>query len=171
MQKIKVLDHGHIGIVRNASPDIERNLSCTKCKQVQQRENFPDAKYRGKSYSNGPRGGKSSHCRTCNNLRAKTWTKVNIKKVSLSARKRHLLSKFGMSLEDFNVMLLQQDNCCGICGCEGDSPRVKQKNFCVDHSHNTRAVRGILCDSCNLILGYANDDVALLKKCITYLEK
>jgi len=173
--KINLLNHGYVRLVESMGSDLSvvRNahLECTQCKQVQPRENFPDAKYRGKSYSNGPRGGKSSHCKACNNLRAKVWAKGNPEKVALNARKRHLSAKFGISIEDFNVMLLEQNNSCVICGCGIASERSRQQNFCVDHNHATGAVRGLLCDSCNLVLGYANDDVKLLKKCITYLEK
>jgi len=41
----------------------------------------------------------------------------------------------------------------------------------VDHGHNgDRAVRGILCHKCNILLGAAEDDVERLAKAITYLR-
>lgn len=145
-------------------------LECTKCKQIKDRDQFPNARYRGKSYTNGPRGGKSSHCKTCNNDRSKKWAQKNKQRVTINARKRHLMTKFGITLEDYNTMLERQGHKCFTCGCGVDSPRVKQKNFCVDHDHKTGKVRKILCDSCNLILGNANDSISLLEKCIKYLE-
>jgi hypothetical protein len=137
---------------------------------MKNRDQFPDARYRGKIYTSGPRGGKSSHCKTCNSDSTKKWAEKNKQRVAENARKRHLMTKFGITLDEYDEMLERQDQKCFICGCDAKSPRVKQKNFCVDHDHKTGDVRKILCDSCNLILGNADDDIELLKKCINYLE-
>lgn len=58
---------------------------------------------------------------------------------------------------------------CDLC----DSPEVKgyKNDFCIDHDHKTGEVRGVLCRSCNLALGYFKDDVKLLNNAIKYLNK
>lgn len=43
--------------------------------------------------------------------------------------------------------------------------------ICLDHCHETGSFRGWLCDHCNLILGHAKDDPALLRNLADYLEK
>lgn len=146
-------------------------LQCTKCKCLKDFNDFPTARSKGKVYENGPRKGKSSHCNACASARAREWALKNKDKVDAKARSGHLRRKFGLTVEQYNEMLSEQGGVCGICKCTLLSPRVKQKNFCVDHNHSTGAVRGILCDACNLILGNANDDVELLSKCIHYLEE
>ena len=51
---------------------------------------------------------------------------------------------------------------CMICGADD--------RLCIDHDHSTKAVRGILCLSCNLGLGSFKDDPEKLKMAIKYLE-
>lgn len=42
---------------------------------------------------------------------------------------------------------------------------------CVDHSHGTGTVRGILCHNCNVGLGHFFDKIVLLQSAITYLNR
>jgi hypothetical protein len=75
--------------------------------------------------------------------------------------------KYGITLEDYNIMLFEQDGCCAICGIH--HTEIK-KSLHVDHCHTTGKVRGLLCYSCNTILGHAQDDINILKKTIKYLN-
>lgn len=61
---------------------------------------------------------------------------------------------------------------CWICGNEETSIAKSGKPFrmTVDHDHETGAVRGVLCRSCNLGLGHFRDDVSLFMKAIAYLH-
>jgi hypothetical protein len=40
----------------------------------------------------------------------------------------------------------------------------------VDHDHNTGAVRGLLCHSCNTGLGHLGDSVETLARALDYLQ-
>ena len=44
-------------------------------------------------------------------------------------------------------------------------------DLCIDHCHETGAVRGILCGLCNKALGQARDSVEVLSNLITYLHR
>jgi len=46
----------------------------------------------------------------------------------------------------------------------------KQTPFVVDHCHVTMKVRGYLCNTCNVGLGSINDDPAILRRMLNYLE-
>lgn len=71
--------------------------------------------------------------------------------------------KYGVTRDQFEDMIKKQDNRCAIC--------LKiLKKFVIDHNHETGKVRGILCWSCNTLLGMAGDDIAILKRSVKYLN-
>ena len=83
-----------------------------------------------------------------------------------SRRNSQLKFKYNMSITDYNNLCNEQHNKCAICF----GPPTRN-NFSVDHSHRTDQIRGLLCDTCNLMLGHSEDSVLLLQKAIHYLER
>ena len=71
--------------------------------------------------------------------------------------------QYGITLAEFDAMLLSQNNRCAICQDTG--------KLCVDHCHNTGKVRGLLCYKCNTVLGQARDSTEILTKAIAYLQQ
>jgi len=78
-----------------------------------------------------------------------------------------------MTQEQYDDMLQAQGGVCAIC----KKPETSRKNnieevrpLAVDHCHSGGHVRSILCAKCNLILGKAQDDIALLRAAADYLE-
>ncbi len=45
---------------------------------------------------------------------------------------------------------------CGICGSDSD--------LVIDHDHDTKRVRGLLCRGCNAAIGHLHDDMGLILK-------
>lgn len=83
-------------------------------------------------------------------------------------------SKRRISLEQYQQMLEEQDNKCGICGQEEtckDPRQDRVRRLSIDHCHRTGIVRGLLCHSCNTAIGKLKDDVELLHKAIKYITK
>jgi ribosomal protein L36 len=77
--------------------------------------------------------------------------------------------KYGISLEDFDLMLQKQNYKCKICG----KPHVeddKENRLYVDHCHKTGEIRHLLCRRCNTGLGLFEDNIQLFKNCINYLH-
>lgn len=82
---------------------------------------------------------------------------------------------YGIRPEQYYERLKEQNFVCAIC----DEPETslfwnnpdKVKKLAVDHSHETGKIRGLLCWRCNSILGRVGEDVNLIGKMITYLEK
>lgn len=80
---------------------------------------------------------------------------------------------FGITLDEYNTKLENQNYCCAICGKESGTDLhsgARTKQLSVDHDHRTGLVRGLLCNDCNRAIGQMKDDVKLLRKAAEYLE-
>jgi hypothetical protein len=89
------------------------------------------------------------------------------------ARKSNLKSCFGMSLEEYDLILISQNNVCAICE-KKESAKWKDGrilNLSVDHCHKTGKIRGLLCQKCNRGIGYLDDDITIVNKALIYLKK
>jgi len=87
---------------------------------------------------------------------------------------RQLKRFHNITLEDYNLMFLQQNGVCAICGKEETIKNTKYNkplDLAVDHDHKTNKIRGLLCACCNKALGMFYDNVLLLNSAIAYLEK
>ena len=84
-------------------------------------------------------------------------------------RERMLLKEYGITPDDYAKLFEQQKGCCAICGSQESGHNVTQ-HLLVDHDHITNKVRGLLCSSCNLLLGKAHDSIKLLLGAIFYLK-
>ena len=84
---------------------------------------------------------------------------------------RMKLTNYGITKEQYDAMLAEQNNACAICGCGPDSNRCTHGHLAVDHCHTHGNVRALLCDHCNQALGRMNDQPALLVAAAAYLEK
>lgn len=97
-------------------------------------------------------------------------SRANKKYGSTHKRKEYMRAtklrlNYGISIEEYNSLLIRQNNKCAICGAEvGWSGR----RLGIDHDHDTGEIRGILCQNCNIGIGHLNN-VDLLNKAITYL--
>ncbi len=82
-------------------------------------------------------------------------------------RKKEILKRHNITLVQYDKMFEQQNGACIICGLPELSCRL-----CIDHDHETNEIRGLLCRSCNVRLGYfermKND--GFIKKADRYLK-
>lgn len=74
--------------------------------------------------------------------------------------------KYGLTSEEYELMLEKQEYRCAVCRCTENG-----RTWHIDHCHNTQLVRGILCDNCNRGLGHLKDDLEIVRRLVTYLEK
>jgi hypothetical protein len=72
---------------------------------------------------------------------------------------------YGISVEDYERMLAEQDGGCHICGKKPEGKRALD----IDHDHTTGKVRGLLCSNHNRALGLLNDDIKLMLRSVEYL--
>jgi hypothetical protein len=94
------------------------------------------------------------------------WDKANPEKRKLHSYKARV-KKYNLSIEEYENMLKQQNQCCAICV----EPLDKAEKTHIDHNHHTNKVRGILCHGCNTSLGGFRDSIKILKSAQKYLEK
>jgi hypothetical protein len=73
-----------------------------------------------------------------------------------------------LTVFDYNRLIESQGYLCAICGVHEDA---FAHGLGVDHDHTNGKVRGLLCGSCNAILGLAKDSVGILESAVAYLLK
>ena len=103
-----------------------------------------------------------SRCKTCQSARWKKYKEGVDPDVQW---RNHIKRTYGITEEDYCNMWNDQEGLCAICG----SDHNKGRRFAIDHCHDTGKVRGLLCDSCNWMLGNAKDNIKTLAKGIEYL--
>jgi hypothetical protein len=75
------------------------------------------------------------------------------------------LYKYGVSGEQFDAMLKEQDARCAICRTIDPG----NQGWNLDHDHTTGAARGVLCYSCNIGIGHLGDDLRRVLLAALYL--
>lgn len=89
--------------------------------------------------------------------------------VKAETMRRNLWKNYKMTPDEFNGLWEAQSGKCAICDVDM-APRGRAKNsVAVDHNHENGAVRGLLCRTCNVGIGYLNDDPDLLIAAAEYL--
>lgn len=85
-------------------------------------------------------------------------------------RRRHLRRKYGLTVEQYENMLAEQNGLCALCGLPPDETDL-QKILVVDHDHETNQIRGLIHGRCNALIGYAREDVRVLTCAIGYVTR
>lgn len=152
-------------------------LKCTKCKIEQELSCFNKEKRK--------KNGLKSYCKTCQKnydilrkikdpekqkQRAKDYRqrikKETPEKLFISNRKTKLKRDYNLTLEQYELMLKEQNGVCYLCNA-----LPNKKLLAVDHCHKTNKVRKLLCSSCNTALGLFKDNIDVLNKAINYLKE
>lgn len=83
---------------------------------------------------------------------------------------KHIWRKYKLTVEAFLTMLVSQDSKCMVCDRELVLFTSDRKEHpCVDHCHRTGVVRGLLCASCNVTVGYLEKDEYRTYSALAYL--
>lgn len=93
------------------------------------------------------------------------YRKEHSKKIKEFEKNRHLINKYGITYDQKNQMVIDQGGLCASCK---QPLGIKPQNICVDHDHDTGKVRKILCNSCNLALGYMRESPVLVSGLLEY---
>ena len=131
--------------------------NCPKCGIKKERSEFHKDKTRN--------DGLAGFCKPCLLQKTQKWRDENPDELKQSQRRTRRKREYGISREDYDHMLVSQNNECAIC----NNPIGYEA--AVDHDHETGVVRGLLCNTCNTGLGMFKDNIEFLKSAIAYLTK
>lgn len=105
------------------------------------------------------RDGAGTYCVDCRRKSRKTEPKQ---------RGYRLKYEYGITSGDYCRMFALQLGRCAICK---QNRLNRYGNLDVDHDHATGKVRGLLCNSCNQMLGQAGDSATVLRAAVAYLGR
>jgi len=162
---------------------VDGKKRCTSCKE------WLDVAQFGTHLTRIGRFRYNSRCRPCDSKHATEWNRRNREKHRLNQEAHRLAMgikpqkkwpwkkgtreyeqnkyyrmEYGITLADYNRMLVDQNGKCAICKRSGEKLHV-------DHDHATGKVRELLCNSCNTALGFLNEDVSRLSAMRKYIQK
>lgn len=80
-------------------------------------------------------------------------------------RHSHLKANYDIDDVEFERMKKAQGGKCLIC------EEIPKQRLAVDHNHDTKAVRALLCKQCNWAMGQFKDNLFKLRGAVKYLER
>ena len=169
-----------------SSKDSTGHKTCSKCGALKATDDFYE--------SPGMRDGRRNECKKCTRIarqlhyqanrdtyirRSQEWKRRNPEKYRELERRRraargpeerrrdrdqHLSRQYGLTLADFEFLVITQAGLCAICG------KPDGHDLHVDHDHSNGRVRGLLCGSCNRAMGLFHEDAARFEAAGRYLR-
>ena len=142
-------------------------LRCYACHKVKRDD------IRIVDHGEGLTGKRNCRCSLCAPLKNAYTNSQRVAKNRDRSSEATLL-KYGITKEQLEAMILEQDNKCALCYVEFTG----RKSIRIDHDHNCckslktcgKCVRGLLCHRCNIAI-FIFDDAELLEKANIYLNK
>lgn len=120
---------------------------CTECNLVDDKEKFPRGRNRCKECYHNYSIERQKNDRRFNKIKRRA-------------------SKYKIKEEELKTMIENSNYQCEIC-----KKKLVLQELCIDHNHDTKKVRGLLCRECNVGMGLFKDDIFLLQNTISYLNK
>jgi hypothetical protein len=111
----------------------DKTKQCTKCLEHKQLSEF--------SKRERSKDGLHTQCKACRSLYKKAYNSTN--KAKLATRRHDLSYLYKLTVEQADTILSRS---CEICG--------SNYRKVIDHDHTTGEVRGCLCSTCNMKLGW-----------------
>ena len=135
---------------------------CSICKAIKEDEEFRPRTWKRKD--GGVSEGFYTYCIPCDNARKKENQRT-VKYIDSQLRRY-----YNIGYNDYMAMHIKQGGACKICrNPETAIYDGKTRRLAVDHCHDTGRVRGLLCQSCNHMIGNSKDRIDILAKGIEYL--
>lgn len=131
--------------------------TCRKCRVSKPITDFYVRKYK-------PHTPLRAECKDCTRKLQKKYRESKPDEVARSKS----VSMYKLSKAEYDRLHDQHNGLCGVC--KNPQPPGRFKRLCIDHDHATNNIRGLLCNSCNMVLGKVKDSPELLRKLAEYVE-
>jgi len=160
---------------------------CSKCKEIKSLDAFYQA--------SRSKDGLTGECKECRQLTWRKWKAANPDKIATYNRVRRecnraaenrayrqteagrrsmlrgrLKAVYGLSFEEYERLVKQQEGRCAICGKEPSGTGHYDQRLHVDHDHSTGKIRGLLCLQCNIAIGAFDENSDRMLSAIAYLR-
>ena len=122
--------------------------TCTKCGQ-----SLSESCFHKRTYKSG-KVGLQPRCKTCQHKGRNKYYK------------KHSSIQRQLGLTDKQIEQLIAPGECANPAC-----RSKDRRLCIDHCHDTKKPRGLLCHQCNTALGLLGDNVQVILGLSQYLAQ
>ena len=122
--------------------------TCPKC-----RRELSDSCFHKRTYKNG-KVGLQPKCKACSSEIRKKY------------HRPHTGTRLKLKLTQEEVDRITASGECANSAC-----RSKDRRLCIDHCHDTKKPRGLLCHNCNTALGLLGDDVQIILGLSQYLAQ
>ena len=141
------------------------NKVCKKCNIGQPINNFGPHK--------GTKDGHATHCRPCDSARHTDYRKKYPERHK-AAWVRRGIERHGITQEKYDHLFNSHDGKCWICNGDSNGNR----RLSIDHDHSCckeeyscgNCVRGLLCMSCNIMIGNLENGQVTLNNIENYLR-
>lgn len=150
---------GHKNAVRNADGVVFPEFAtCTRCNLSKPNSEF------GRRKKN--KSGLATLCLQCCRERDQKRYNADPARRLEQAKWGGMKWRFGITRAEYEIMVAAQDGMCAICGDMFFAKNV----ICVDHDHETKKVRGLLCKQCNFAVGLMKDKPENFDRAAAYLR-
>jgi hypothetical protein len=149
---------------RAAAVDVTEKV-CGGCDQL-----LPTEAFGSRVYAKSGRPVLRSRCLECERADSRVR---NAGKVNPNAEQNYLRHKakvWGVDPDGLLELARGRDGHCEICGRLAEEAHAG-KRLAIDHSHETGAVRGLLCAACNTAIGLLQDDPEVIARAAAYLQQ
>jgi len=122
--------------------------TCTKCGQSLSEDQFHKRTYKSGKVGLQPK------CKKCASIERRKYT----------VKHETIRWKLGLTKEDVERLTASGE-------CANTACRSKDRRLCIDHCHDTKKPRGLLCHNCNTALGLLGDNVQVILGLSQYLAQ
>lgn len=115
------------------------------------------------------KGSLNSKCKLCSAQASKLYRESLDPETYKLMKRRYQLKKYDLTIEEYEELVEAQDGLCAIC-LQTPGPWAGRKyTLVIDHNHQNGKTRGLLCNTCNRVLGLFGDDIGRFLNAVNYL--